>query len=64
MGQADFWLAAGRGSLPRSLPRLCFVPEVRKKLAGGGAQRNHRKNRGKKRCAPAGRESREFRQDA
>ena len=52
------WAAAG-GSRPRSLARLRVVPEARKKLAGGEAQRNHRKNRTKKPCAPAGRESRE-----
>ncbi len=61
MGHAGFWLAAGRGSLPRSLPRLRFVPEARKKLAGGGAQRNRRENRAERPCALAGRESRETR---
>ena len=59
MGQAGCWLAAGRESRPRSLVRLRFVPEARKKLAGGEAQRNHRNNRTEKRCAPAGRENRE-----
>ena len=45
-------------SLPRSRPRVPVVPEARKKLAGGGAQRNHRKNRTAECCAPAGRERR------
>ena len=35
------------------------VPEARKKLAGGEAQRNHRNNRSEELCAPAGRERRE-----
>ena len=60
MFPAAFWLAAHRGSLPRSLPPVPFVPEARKKLAGGEAQRNHRKTRTEERCAPAGRESREI----
>ena len=45
-------------SLPRSRPRVPVVPEARKKLAGGEAQRNHRKNRTEECCAPAGRASR------
>ena len=36
-----------------------FVPEARKILAGGEAQRNHRTKRPTRRCAPAGRENRE-----
>ena len=61
MGQAGFSLDAGGGSLPCPLLRLPFVPEARQKLAGGEAQRNHRKTRTEERCAPAGRESRETR---
>ena len=57
-GQAGFWLVAGRKSRLRSRARLPFVPEARKKLAGGEAQRNHRKTRTKEGCAPAGRERR------
>ena len=37
----------------------CLVPEARKILAGGGAQRNHRKHDPAGRFAPAGREKRE-----
>ena len=58
LGQAGCWPAAASGNTPRGHLRLRFVPEARKKLAGGGAQRNHRINRPEERCAPAGRESR------
>ena len=46
-------------SVPAARTRRRVVPEARKKLAGGEAQRNHRTSRPSKRCAPAGRESRQ-----
>ncbi len=64
MGQAGVWLVAGRASRLRSRARLRFVPEARKKLAGGEAQRNRRKTRTEVRCAPAGRERRAPRRPA
>ncbi len=42
----------------RGASRQLLVPEARKILAGGEAQRNHRYVRKKKCCAPAGRERR------
>ena len=58
MVPSDLWPTAASGHTPRGQLRRRFVPEARKKLAGGGAQRNHRINRPAERCAPAGRESR------
>ena len=58
MGQSGCWPAAASGHTPCGQLRLRVVPEARKKLAGGGAQRNHRKDRPEVCCAPAGRESR------
>ena len=58
LAQAGCWPAAASGNPARGHLRLRFVPEARKKLAGGGAQRNHRINCPEETCAPAGRESR------
>ena len=64
MGQSGLGPAAASCHTPRGQLRLRFVAEARKKLAGGGAQRNHRIDRPEARCAPAGRESRGTRRRA
>ena len=42
------------GTTPRSRPRVPVVPEARKRLAGGGAQRNHRTHRPNPTVRPGG----------
>ena len=56
---SGFFFHGDQAGVARRASRLGFVPEARKKLAGGEAQRNHRKSRTEECCAPAGRESRE-----
>ena len=49
----------GESAKPVFSPRAHrFVPEARKKLAGGEALRNHRKDRTEERCASVGQETR------